>query len=189
MRQRLVNLAIAALVGLVAGSIALVLCTQPAAAMESEWTWKVYPSDRVNCEALQRMAMKSVVDKFVARIEEMQAEAEAEEAYYEEPYYEPYYETYYAPSYDVPSEGLTAFTGVNYHEGRTETYYSSNVLYHKDTPQWTVDSEGFYRTSEGQYVVAASDKPQGAVFEGSKGECIVLDSGCAEGVTDYYVAW
>lgn len=187
MRQGIVNLAIAALAALVAGSIALVLCTQPAAAMESEWTWKVYPSDKVNCEAMQRMAMASVMDKFAARIEEMRAEAE--EAGYEEPYYEPYYETYYAQSYDVPSDGLTASSGVNYHDGRTETYYSSNVLNHRDTASWTLDSEGFYRTDEGYYVVAASDMPQGTVFEGSKGECIVLDSGCADGVTDYYVNW
>lgn len=47
----------------------------------------------------------------------------------------------------------------------------------------------FYRTNEGYYVVAASDMDQGTTFEGSKGTCIVLDSGCSEGVTDYYVAW
>ena len=85
--------------------------------------------------------------------------------------------------------GLTPQSGVNYFNGRRETYYSSNVLYHYRTPEWTVDSEGFYRTSSGQYVVAASDMPQGTVFQGSKGECIVLDSGCAAGTTDYYVAW
>ena len=82
--------------------------------------------------------------------------------------------------------GLTQESGVNYYDGRTETYYSSNVLYHQDTDQWTVDDEGFYRTDEGYYVVAASDMPQGTTFEGSKGTCIVLDSGCEEGVTDYY---
>ena len=82
--------------------------------------------------------------------------------------------------------GLTQESGINYYDGRTETYYSSNVLYHQDTDQWTVDDEGFYRTDEGYYVVAASDMPQGTTFEGSKGTCIVLDSGCEEGVTDYY---
>lgn len=30
---------------------------------------------------------------------------------------------------------------------------------------------------------------QGTTFEGSKGTCVVLDSGCSEGVTDYYVNW
>ena len=89
----------------------------------------------------------------------------------------------------VNTDGLTTFNGVNYYDGRTETYYSSNVLYHQDTDEWTADDEGFYRTDEGYYVVAASDMPQGTTFEGSKGTCIVLDNGCDEGVTDYYVNW
>lgn len=115
--------------------------------------------------------------------------------------------TYEAPAYDywsdpqiwgnVPADyngggtsgGLTASSGVNYYDGRRETYYSSAVLYHYSTGEWSVDSDGFYRTAEGQYVVAASDMPQGTVFHGSKGECIVLDSGCAAGTTDYYVNW
>ena len=77
----------------------------------------------------------------------------------------------------------------DYYDGRTEKYYSSNVSYHDRTDEWTVDDEGFYRTDDGYYVVAASDMPQGTTFEGSKGTCVVLDSGCDEGVTDYYVAW
>lgn len=85
--------------------------------------------------------------------------------------------------------GLTASSGVNHFGGRKETYYSSNVLYHHRTPEWWVDGEGFYRTAEGYYVVAASDMAQGTVFQGSKGACQVLDSGCAAGVTDYYVNW
>ena len=92
-------------------------------------------------------------------------------------------------SADINNSNLTQQSGVNYYDGRTETYYSSNALYHKDTDQWTVDDEGFYRTDEGYYVVAASDMPQGTTFEGSKGTCIVLDSGCDEGTTDYYVSW
>ena len=119
-------------------------------------------------------------------------EAEAQAVREEEQQYEPvYYEEpmYYAPTYSTPSDGLTAQSGVNYYDGRRETYYSSNVLYHYRTNEWSIDSEGFYRTNEGYYVVAASDIEQGTVFEGSKGDCIVLDSGCAGGVTDYYVAW
>ena len=92
-------------------------------------------------------------------------------------------------SYNSNGSGLTKSSGVNYYNGRRETYYSSRVLYHYRTAEWTVDSEGFYRTSEGYYVVAASDMAQGTVFQGSKGMCQVLDSGCAAGVTDYYVAW
>lgn len=62
-------------------------------------------------------------------------------------------------------------------------------MYHYKTPEWTLDSEGYYHDENGNYVVAASDIPQGTTFEGSKGTCVVLDSGCSPGVTDYYVAW
>lgn len=92
-------------------------------------------------------------------------------------------------AYNTSGSGLTKQSGVNYFNGRRETYYSSRVLYHYRTPEWTVDAEGFYRTSEGYYVVAASDMAQGAVFQGSKGMCKVLDAGCAAGTTDYYVAF
>lgn len=92
-------------------------------------------------------------------------------------------------SYSSNGSGLTQSSGVNYYNGRKETYYSSQVLYHYGTPEWTVDSEGFYRTSEGYYVVAASDMAQGTVFQGSKGLCQVLDTGCGENITDYYVSW
>lgn len=138
--------------------------------------------------------IESVAAAFLA-ISALMAPAAPEPAYEEPIYYEEYVEPYYgepAPysaSYELPSYGLTKEGGVNYHDGRTETYYSSNVLYHYRTDEWTVDEEGFYRTDEGYYVVAASDMEQGTTFEGSKGTCIVLDCGCAEGVTDYYVAW
>lgn len=103
---------------------------------------------------------------------------------------EAYYEPYTAPeSAYQPTDGLTQEGGINYYDGRLETYYSSNVLPHYRMGEWSTDDEGFYRTDEGYYVVAASDMEQGTVFEGSKGECIVLDSGCADGTTDYYVAW
>lgn len=91
--------------------------------------------------------------------------------------------------YSGNGSGLTQSSGVNYYGGRRETYYSSRVLYHYRTPEWTVDSEGFYRTAEGYYVVAASDMAQGTVFQGSKGLCQVLDSGCSGNTTDYYVNW
>ena len=120
-----------------------------------------------------------------------------EEEYEEEPWYDYQWtyqeeereeEPWYPPVYES-SDGLNTFTGVNYHDGRTETYYSSNVLYHYRTSEWTLDDEGFYRDAGGYYVVAASDKAQGETFTGSKGECKVYDTGCNEGVTDYYVNW
>lgn len=91
-------------------------------------------------------------------------------------------------TFESSGTGLTQASGVNFYNGRRETYYSSNVLYHYRTAEWTLDEEGFYREGE-YYVVAASDMAQGTTFECSKGTCIVLDSGCAAGTTDYYVAW
>lgn len=136
-------------------------------------------------------------------VEEPESVTEAEyepEWYWEPQWQEPVVTADYSASYDgywtesdvsyeMPSDGLNSFTGVNYHGGRTETYYSSKVLYHYKTPEWVLDEEGFYRDSEGRYVVAASDMEQGTVFQGSKGECIVLDTGCNAGVTDYYTNW
>ena len=60
------------------------------------------------------------------------------------------------------------------------------MLYHYRTGEWTQDSEGFWRDSDGYYVVAAGDMAQGSTFTGSKGDCKVYDSGCAAGTTDYY---
>lgn len=91
-------------------------------------------------------------------------------------------------TFESSGTGLTKASGVNFYNGRRETYYSSNVLYHYRTPEWTLDEEGFYREGD-YYVVAASDMAQGTTFSCSKGTCIVLDCGCPEGTTDYYVAW
>ena len=93
---------------------------------------------------------------------------------------------------DAPQDApqtINAHDGVYEYGGRTETYYSSQVLYHWRTPEWWCDENGFWRTAEGYYVVAASDYAQGAVIETSMGLAQVLDCGCPEGVTDYYTAW
>lgn len=97
--------------------------------------------------------------------------------------------SYTSAAYYANGSGLTRSSGVNNYNGRRETYYSSNVLYHHRTGEWTQDSEGFWRDSDGYYVVAAGDKAQGSTFTGSKGECKVYDSGCAAGTTDYYTGW
>ncbi len=114
-----------------------------------------------------------------------------EVAYYEEPVYE---QQYYEPVQQDYSgysngSGLTKSGGVNYHEGRKETWYSSNTLYHKDTANWTAGSDGVYRDKDGYVVVAASDKAQGSTIETSFGPGKVYDSGCANGVTDIYTNW
>ncbi len=123
-------------------------------------------------------------------LEAAEAEAEAVQASSQAPYCNAgYSSSYVAAAYYANGSGLTRSRGVNNYNGRRETYYSSNVLYHHRTGEWTQDSEGFWRDSDGYYVVAAGDKAQGSTFTGSKGECKVYDSGCAAGTTDYYTGW
>ena len=126
-----------------------------------------------------------------AKCEALEAAAEAEAA---EAAQASYYNAGYTPPYASAASyangsGLTRSAGVNNYNGRRETYYSSNVLYHYRTGEWTQDSEGFWRDSDGYYVVAAGDMAQGSTFTGSKGDCKVYDSGCAAGTTDYYTGW
>ena len=83
---------------------------------------------------------------------------------------------------------ITQEGGVYEYNGVTETYYSSQVLYHWQTPEWWEDDEGFWRTPEGYYVVANDAHGYGEVIETSKGLAQVLDGGCGDNV-DFYVAW
>lgn len=93
-------------------------------------------------------------------------------------------------SYYIDSNGkLTASGGVNYYNGRKETWYSSNVLYHYRTPEWTCGADGVYRDADGYVVVAASDLPQNSIIDTSYGPGKVLDSGCGANVTDIYTNW
>lgn len=194
-RTTMARLAIVCSMLLVIVGITLAMIVKPAAQareIEPDWTWRVYPSDKTNTGALLRIKMDAInerVAEIIAEYEAEQAALEAEQAAEEAYYYEP---TYYAPTYSGVQgnpDGLNSFVGVIEYDGRRETAYSSNVLYHYRTSEWTADEQGFYHDSEGRYVVAASDMEQGTVFQGSMGECIVLDSGCDAGVTDYYVNW
>ena len=60
---------------------------------------------------------------------------------YTEPTYQSYTPTYseptYTQQYQPNGSGLTKEGGINYYNGRTESWYSSNVLYHYRTPEWT----------------------------------------------------
>ena len=129
--------------------------------------------------------MVRIVKEQQERAAQKEQEQAAQEQSYEE-YYEYSEPTYYAPSYT--GDGF-AFEGVREYNGRTETWYSSNQLYHKDTANWSVDDEGYYRDDQGRYVVAASDVPEGSEIETSKGTGIVLDGGCEDGVTDFYTCF
>ena len=119
----------------------------------------------------------------IAAEEAEQAAAELE-TYYEEDY--SWVESY-APSYSgdgFMQEGVRA--GV---DSSTETWYSSNAAYHYMTSEWTPDDEGYYRDSDGYYVVASDDYPEGSVVTTSKGEAKVYDSGTDSGNIDMYVNW
>lgn len=76
--------------------------------------------------------------------------------------------------------------GVIYQNGIRYTYYSSNVLYHYRTPEWTAGSDGIYRDSAGYIVIASSDHSQDTVVLTPFGAGKVYDSGCASGTIDIY---
>lgn len=89
----------------------------------------------------------------------------------------------------LTGSGLTRNSGVNYYDGWRETYYSSNVLYHYRTGEWTPDSNGVYRDSNGYVVVASSSDAQGSIVSTSFGPGKVYDTGCAVGTHDIYTNW
>lgn len=95
------------------------------------------------------------------------------------------------PAYENSGSGLTKWGGVYYYNGHKETYYSSRVLRHYRIGEWHTDSEGFWRTAEGYYVVAANsgEYSEGTLVDTSKGLAQVLDSGCSYGTIDMYVNW
>lgn len=90
---------------------------------------------------------------------------------------------------EVSSDALTASKGVNYFNGNRETYYSSNVLRHYRTDEWTPDVNGVYRDSDNYVVVASSDLAHGSTIATSHGLGKVYDSGCASGTVDIYTNW
>ena len=146
--------------------------------------------DEVDAKSTELDELRSTLeDAKREALEAAAAEAEAAEAVQASYYNAGSGSSYTSAAYCANGSGLTRSSGVNNYNGRRETYYSSNVLYHHRTGEWTQDSEGFWRDSDGYYVVAAGDKAQGSTITGSKGECKVYDSGCAAGTTDYYTGW
>lgn len=71
------------------------------------------------------------------------------------------------------------------------TYYSSRVLYHYKTPQWTLCNDGLYRDSKGRVVVASDSHSHGTVlYSPTFGACIVQDCGVGRSDTlDVYVGF
>ena len=123
--------------------------------------------------------------------EEAAREAEAAaEAAYEEEWYTESQEWYSEPySGSGSSDGFMQQGVRDGVDSDTETWYSSNALYHYRTSEWTPDDEGYYRDAEGYYVVASDDYPEGSVVTTSKGEAKVYDSGTDSGNIDMYVNW
>lgn len=85
------------------------------------------------------------------------------------------------------SGGSFAAQGVIYWNGIRYTYYSSRVLYHYRTPEWTAGADGIYRDSSGYVVVASNDYGQGSVVQTPFGSGKVYDCGCPSGTIDVYV--
>lgn len=127
-----------------------------------------------------------------------------EEAAYEDPwdggaYTDMYVEMYERDFGPVPEEGyygdgsgvLTMEGGVNYYNGRRETWYSQRVLPGGglDIPGRHVAEDGTIRDEDGLICVAASDLEYGTLVETSLGLGKVYDCGCPEGTTDIYVDW
>lgn len=96
-------------------------------------------------------------------------------------------------NYSQPSGGgvLTRSGGVNYYNGRKETWYSQRVLPGGglNIPGRHVREDGVICDRDGYVCVAASDLRYGTVVETSRGTAKVYDSGCAAGTTDVYVDW
>ncbi len=92
-------------------------------------------------------------------LEAAAAEAEAAEAAQASYYNAGYTPSYASAAYYANGSGLTRSAAVNNYNGRRETYYSSNVLYHYRTGEWTQDSVGFWRDSEATTLLPRAIRP------------------------------
>lgn len=208
MRENMIaDLAIAAVMMLVAVSLVAVMSIQPAQArdIEPDWTWKVYPTDKTNTGALLRIKIGEIeqrVSEIIAEYEaeqaaieaEQQAALEAEQAYYEPAYYDytPSSGIYYAEYSDAYNEDGPSHTMPGWYDGYLETYYNASSHYLAST--WTLDSEGFYHDENGRYVVGveishADEMPYGTVVQTGKGEGVVYDYGAGAEVHDFATNW
>lgn len=131
----------------------------------------------------------AVIENAESEPEEAEEVYEEDEPYYEDYYYEEEYYDYGGYSGGGSSDGFMEQGVRDGVDSDTETWYSSNALYHYRTGEWHTDEEGYYRDDDGYYVVASDDYPEGTVIETSKGEAIVLDSGTYSGNVDFYTNW
>lgn len=90
-------------------------------------------------------------------------------------------------SFGYISGSTFKYMGVVYYNNTRFTYYSSNAAYHYRTPEWTPDADGFYRDSNGYYVIAHNTLPHGSVVETPWGLGMVYDYCGTPGTIDMYV--
>lgn len=129
--------------------------------------------------------LPAVAEAAMEQVQEPEPEPVVEQTY-SEPVVQEYVEPEPAPQQTYVGNSFQS-DGVWQDENYRYTWYSSNVLYHYRTPEWTVGSDGIYRDAEGYVVVASSDHPQGTVIESTPfGAAKVYDSGCASGTLDVY---
>lgn len=129
--------------------------------------------------------LPAVAEAAMEQVQEPEPEPVVEQTY-SEPVVQEYVEPEPAPQQTYVGNSFQS-DGVWQDENYRYTWYSSNVLYHYRTPEWTAGSDGIYRDAKGYVVVASSDLPQGTVVEGTPfGACKVYDSGCASGTLDVY---
>ena len=100
--------------------------------------------------------------------------------------------TYYAEYNELYNDNGPTREMPGWHDGYLETYYSSNVLYHSRTSEWTADEEGFYRDDQGRYIVGvdiAEGIEIGTEVETGRGTAVVMDYGSGAHVHDFYTNW
>ena len=134
------------------------------------------------------------VEYVVEEVEETEEAEIVEEEVVEETYiYEPVDTTYQSSTYyESSGDGvLTRSGGVNYYNGRKETWYSQRVRPGGglDIPGRHVAEDGTIRDEDGYICVAAGDLPKGTVVETSLGEGKVYDYCETPGVIDVYTDW
>lgn len=129
-------------------------------------------------EAKQEEMVEAERARIVAEEAEKEQQAQIQEATYQIPVYS-----------NSTGSGLTRSGGVNYYNGWRETWYSSQVLYHYRTGEWTVGADGVYRDSDGYVIVSSSSEPMGTITDTSFGVGKVYDTGCAPGTHDIYTNW
>ncbi len=86
---------------------------------------------------------------------------------------------------------LTKSKGVNYYNGRMETWYTQRILPGEalNIPGRHLDDRGIVCDGDGYICVASDDYPKGTILETSLGMAKVYDSGPGHGIVDIYTDW